>query len=1433
MSTTEPIRFSKFYTLFNYNSKKSLQVLALYRDVKPANILFDGNGNIILCNLGLGKYFPLSTDPREPDFVNFEVDPQRHFWESQVGGGASDERAVRNAGFASPDQQCGREYSYATDTWSLGASFFFMLTRRSPFPGNPQTHDQYSRACQEAIRRRGHHVQSRSGLHLRLRHEQRQCPHCHLPRRDPDHARHPADHEGAFPLPPNNFITSRDFDMTPPDYILNPAQSMIAVKRSLKITSTGSPHSEKLEIEMKKSGSGNVIEFHGLVPANTVPLFFSQLTTTQANPPQAQIAPTLTLTLEFLELAVYATDATHPQNAACTPPGKRINHPKPMSLPPQYYAAPQPSSEDFPDSDKIMDATTSYILSVHPDSFCVYPATDSQSHPDPMVAGLYSTDTVRRLLESAPSRVLHLSGNVAYNNLISDFQKILLINQKLRRILASALDETHNIYPDFPGDGWQNHPYAVEPILGGLSAPDTEALWLASPRTAIPSSSTGGAPSAELCPYNRRARPIRRFLLQTCKPHSQAGCNADSRASATIVTKPKALKLEEIKQSSILRYMPVEDVTSPKTAFFSLPFIMATSHTPAALVYDRNPYEIQISDSESASQSESESDSFSSSSSSETDPTGQSGPAHPEDVQFFSQFHNDQGDQGDDDVYIIQLQHMLHTASHDTLLRHRNSAHERVMSLYQDVQDRHQELLQDHVALVFHNHNLERRLEQLYHAYLCLRRDTNTAWNTANAAWNSANGAWNSANAAWTTANWVFEGNAPTTLLPSTPQSWQGPVDQQHLPNLGPAADPVGALKKNWKFQTVPRHAGPALGARQMCSAYTAQKYSALPGRSVAVSRLREGKRSFDCPNRESDSDLKGLFQVFLLAFFTRPQSANAAIKIVCPVTAPAEDEQQLTLKPSAARKGPFFAHLPSISFTQRRLASTALSEHHASPSMAVHAGNSALQVVQIREQGLRVLPPAGARPRPISVCTSDVLLNDNNTGSVRELPAPPPESPYIAITATSKRNRNTSRTTPPWTALLHGAGPGVRAPAGELLWWLDARKVDVRQLNYHLYLSPIPPSFSASATDAYFVPPSYALAGAQRGPAHGAAPRYVIDASVLAVFIESLGLNLPEEMQGYHTLIPLENIGGPTRWHKFGNWNSTMTPSRRLPPQPPSGAIEMWVSIPHLGVVAAFSDSLLIVAYVYHPKAQTLFDAHVKLMPPAQMQAPRMINVTKVFVTGTGTCMHADEFVVCWVGGAGYKLYKAIKDLFIFKATFPSTPELSVPCKRKSVASSALIAAAAVKTSAWNGLNRYWTTTTSENGGCWRKWFLPPLFIFPLYILWDVRDVWDVWEIGQLWISVRNIDGKGYSGKWPLARMQERAWQRVIAYASRRRRRSRDSENPVEELLVVELKKDNDVDNDVDELGKGGEIGGGNGKINVDGKVPVSLGRWIGAADW
>ena len=36
-------------------------------------------------------------------------------------------------------------------------------------------------------------------------------------------------------------------------------------------------------------------------------------------------------------------------------------------------------------------------------------------------------------------------------------------------------------------------------------------------------------------------------------------------------------------------------------------------------------------------------------------------------------------------------------------------------------------------------------------------------------------------------------------------------------------------------------------------------------------------------------------------------------------------------------------------------------------------------------------------------------------------------------------------------------------------------------------------------------------------------------------------GTNLPEELQGYHTLVPLEPTGPNTDRRKFGNWHSTV----------------------------------------------------------------------------------------------------------------------------------------------------------------------------------------------------------------------------------------------------------------------------------------------------
>ena len=76
-------------------------------------------------------------------------------------------------------------------------------------------------------------------------------------------------------------------------------------------------------------------------------------------------------------------------------------------------------------------------------------------------------------------------------------------------------------------------------------------------------------------------------------------------------------------------------------------------------------------------------------------------------------------------------------------------------------------------------------------------------------------------------------------------------------------------------------------------------------------------------------------------------------------------------------------------------------------------------------------------------------------------------------------------------------------------------------QLNYHLYTQPRPESLQHR----YFVSDDIREELQKRSEAVYAAPLP--------------GLNLPDELQGYHSLLPLEAIVGERR--KFGNWYSTV----------------------------------------------------------------------------------------------------------------------------------------------------------------------------------------------------------------------------------------------------------------------------------------------------
>ncbi|EKM52715.1 uncharacterized protein PHACADRAFT_261316 [Phanerochaete carnosa HHB-10118-sp] len=123
-------------------------------------------------------------------------------------------------------------------------------------------------------------------------------------------------------------------------------------------------------------------------------------------------------------------------------------------------------------------------------------------------------------------------------------------------------------------------------------------------------------------------------------------------------------------------------------------------------------------------------------------------------------------------------------------------------------------------------------------------------------------------------------------------------------------------------------------------------------------------------------------------------------------------------------------------------------------------------------------------------------------------------------------------------------------------------------------------------------------------------------------------GLNLPEETQGYHSLMPLESTIGERR--KFGNWYSTVykalnsqdgiayvlrrIENYRLNSQAAFSSIESWSRLKHPNVISvkeafttrAFNDNSLVVVYEYHPTAETVFDAHIKTKAP-QFQNGRL----------------------------------------------------------------------------------------------------------------------------------------------------------------------------------------------------------------------------------
>ncbi|KAF9649713.1 hypothetical protein BDM02DRAFT_3113348 [Thelephora ganbajun] len=186
-----------------------------------------------------------------------------------------------------------------------------------------------------------------------------------------------------------------------------------------------------------------------------------------------------------------------------------------------------------------------------------------------------------------------------------------------------------------------------------------------------------------------------------------------------------------------------------------------------------------------------------------------------------------------------------------------------------------------------------------------------------------------------------------------------------------------------------------------------------------------------------------------------------------------------------------------------------------------------------------------------------------------------------------------------------HGQHPFLPSeyPSPSIDYYQSASTFIPQPLNYHLYSNPIPEAF----THNYFISDAIREELQKRSETIHTAP--------------VPGLGLPEELQGYHTLVPLEATAGDRR--KLGNWYSSVyravnstdgvtyalrrVEGYRLMNPAAFGPVEAWSRLKHPNVVQvreaftsqAFNDNSLVVVYDYHPNAETLFNLHLKPKPP------------------------------------------------------------------------------------------------------------------------------------------------------------------------------------------------------------------------------------------